>query len=138
MLQGCGSAFTFCGSRSSSLSECRSGSSCLKNADPDPAQTNFFFFITLRRVFFSCKRHCSKVRNNEDCANLLLNLNKLQLKPVTLPIFLHLLSFYLTIFPSWFRIGILNADPYPEVKMNVDPCRSGSTALVCSCSHSNS
>ena len=44
------------------------------NADPDPAQTNFYK-ITLRRVFFSYKRQKKllkiTVRNNGDCANLL-------------------------------------------------------------------
>ena len=37
--QGCGSAFIFCESGTGSFSEygSRSGSSCFKNADPDPA-----------------------------------------------------------------------------------------------------
>ena len=43
--------------------------------------------------------------------------------------FLAFVRFYLTIFPSWIRIRILNADPDPGVKMNANPCGSGSTAL---------
>ena len=57
------------------------------------SSNKFFFFITLRRVFFSCKRHCSKVRNNEDCANLLLNLNKLAVKTGNVTNFLAFIKF---------------------------------------------
>ena len=39
-LQGCGSAFIFCGNGSSSFSEFGSGNSCFKNTDPEPAYTN--------------------------------------------------------------------------------------------------
>ena len=35
--KGCGSVFIFCGSGSSCSSQCGSGSSSIKNADPDPA-----------------------------------------------------------------------------------------------------
>ena len=40
-VQGCGSAFIFCGSGSSCSSQCGSGSSCFFNAYPDPALTKF-------------------------------------------------------------------------------------------------
>ena len=49
LIQGCGSASIFSGPGSRGFSECGSGSgsSCLKNADPDPPQKT----KTLRRVF---------------------------------------------------------------------------------------
>ena len=60
------------------------------------------------RVFNNCKniKDCSKVGNNEACANLLLkNWMHLQL----LAISLHFFCFYMTNFPSW-----IHADPDPQ------------------------
>ena len=55
------------------------------------------------------------------------NLNKL----AVITNFLAFFCSYLTIFSSWIRIRILNADPDLGVKINADPCGSGyrSTAL---------
>ena len=127
-MQGCGSAFIFCESGSSSFSKCGSGSSCLKmririqlpkNADPDPAQTNKIK-ITLLRVFFSCKRHkrLLKSKKQRRFANLLKNLNKLA-------VIINFLAFFLFLFEKFSLL-----DPDPGVKMNADPSGSGSIALI--------
>ena len=64
-MQGCGSAFIFCGFGSSSFSDCGFGSSCFKIADPDLAQIckqkpYEEFSIVVKNI-----KDCSKVRNSE-------------------------------------------------------------------------
>ena len=67
----------FCGSGSSSFSQCGSGSSCFLNVDPDPSIKKVV--KNLMKSFFVVEKNikdCSKVRNNGACANLL---NKFEL-----------------------------------------------------------
>ena len=68
----CGSAFIFCGYGSSSSSQCRSGSSCFFNAEPDPALKK------LKKLpygeFFGVEKEktdCSKVKYHGAGPNLL-------------------------------------------------------------------
>ena len=67
----CGSAFIFCGYGSSSSSQCRSGSSCFFNAEPDPALKKLkklpygeFFGVEKE------KKDCSKVKYHGAGPNL--------------------------------------------------------------------
>ena len=87
--QGCGSVFILCGtgSGSSSFFECGSGSRS--------SWTKFEEKKSFSQVIKNIK-HCSKLRTNEPCENLLLkNVIKLQL----LAIFLYFFSFSWQIYP---------------------------------------
>ena len=91
------------------------------NADPDPGgkiHANPYGSGSTALVEID-KKDCSKVIHNVVCPHLVKNfLNKITI-------------FSPQIFPSWIWIWILilNADPDLGGKMNVDPCRSTSTAL---------
>ena len=99
------------------------------NADPDPTQKKKKK-KNLCRVFGLWKRHKRLLKSKEKWRLCKFTL-KIWINLQLLPIFLHIFCSYLTIFSSWIRIRILNADPDLGVKINADPCGSGyrSTAL---------
>ena len=85
----------------------------------------------LLNISFEGNWHCSYFRldNGTDTfSNAIYCNNGTESNLQLLPISLHFFCFYLKNVPS--RIRILNADTDPGGKMNADPCRSGSTALL--------
>ena len=90
------------------------------NPGPGPAYPNLKeknhkeFSIVVKNI-----KDCSKVRNNGACANLLFFKNN------KLAVISNLLAFFLILVDKFTLL-----DPDPQGKMNADPCRSVSTALL--------
>ena len=92
--QGCGSAFSFCGSGSGCFSQCGSGSN-LKN----------FIKIAFRRIFWTWKRQKRLLRIKKKTMELVQIYLNFLIKLQLLPISLHFYCFFSSsIFPSWIRI----------------------------------
>ena len=115
--QSCGSAFILCGSGSSCTSQCGSGSSC------------FCIWIQLKQI---CKKlPYGEISGVEKEKKRLFKRIK---KHGAGPNFLNF--FFVKYLPTDFYqftcifFGKINAAPDPGGKVNADPCRSGSTALL--------
>ena len=116
--------FIFCGSGSSSFSECESWSGCLKMRIRIQIKLNKVCKkINAWRVLYSCKTHKRLLKSKKQWSFGQINFQKNSINLQFLAISLHFFCFYLKNFPSWIRIHILNTDPDPDPgdKMNADP-----------------